>query len=1613
MTQNKEQAPKYENRYVKKEEPYTNRYGNPIITSMGNETLAKAQIYASTKMFTGENMDMAMARSDKGYPIETFRDSSSATASMIQQQKDLLAGKLQKNPENADVLIAEAQSTANENRKNLEDTVLGQYHDLVLQDPELSKTSTLLQKNTAAGFYLQHTLAKMADEAGVADWAGYLLVPDLSLRTAQFLDNFAEGTDKSNYVNSSEFIQNFSKTYATLSPEKKVDLIGKIAEQLPDITDNALKQVEILMAATGESSPGEISFSQWADKFDAITLGAAGVVKVAGALKRVSRGFNAGKVMTDGGNTSIMAITADEVLTNPAKMRKYNMSPTDAAFSAQPIQKDLEAIINAAPVGVATTVRNKLDAISSMIAEGFNTVNQGLGMSSGEQLAAREARIKHLQTQLNVGDVQVADMSESGFTLRYTMLNEEGIPYSATSVTGAGKVNDTADAIKTRFVKEEVSRLEKEALKAPSKGKLKSMEAEVSVIATKAERANKKLSDAEAVIVKGSGKQLSVAKAAKTAAVSAAKADVVAIEKAGEDLMVSLEAARSQKSAEGRLHSIVTGKIPQDLQVKIDTQVESLNKVNRGTETTTTGTTAGKAGQTYELEVPYTIDDVTGGYVDKAIGFMSNFLRPIVGTSMWAGADSKLLLAGYEQVDFASRKIGKHLRESMNIATKGLNRTSIMKLNYFLEKGDDAGKVFSYDELVMQGIGGVKMSSKEYESYLATRQIMDNLWELKNNQIRRDLVVQGVKDVDVNGVIFKAKPYDSASSASAAYRGMGGGSVRVQEPLLKNNDTFAMASLNEGDLAKYYDRGYKLVRGGTTPDEMFKTTVLGHSKWALVKDTKISDIGPIVLNQRSGYIPRAYEKANYFVKETRYAKIDGVNTTAGLRTLRYFDNIDDAEGYVNQLESTAKTAGQPFDKKDFHVLGDRELTSQELGGEVIGQWGGLYSGYRTEEAVKFGLAGVQGARVSPIEAIQGYMQHISTRYPMSQYRMGMEQRWLNHVREVLPKSEALKINSFQDGLAAVENSSLANQAAKQKLIRAHEQITFMNRTPTLGDERTAGMVKSVSEAMSRSKLPGVKALSKVVGNFNKTDPIAAAKTAAFHLYLGTFNFAQFFVQGMGATMAVSISPIHGARGLTKLPGFAILDQILDPKAKKIALRTMGARVGDDFEEAYSAWQKSGLHESALITNADAYTTYKGLPVSAGAFTRFVEAGTMAFTAGELVNLRVSFLTAFQKWKSINKGKKLDDAGLKTVLSDTETFRMHMTGANKSNFQKGAMSLPTQFLQINVRFMEALAGKELTAAEKGRLVMGQFALFGAAGIPFATYAVAPILNALGVNPEDLTEEDATVVQRGMLGWLLNDFMDIDAVFTGRVAIGSGLTDTVMDWVTGENQSVPKLLLGPFGGIVDSGLSALDAIGYVKAGRINRDDLSDESFGMAVASIGMAIAEIPSSSKNLMKAYFLKTSGIFRDKQGNIIYANPDATMRDVIAQGLGFGSQTVNDFWKITIDNKKFSLVKAEATNMIMNGYLKMFTAAGDNDERQREAYEHMLTATWSMFPNPKDHSEILKSISTRLQSGKSRVDVELRKAIENLNSDLTNDANKLQPILKKYQAKRAEGMSNL
>ncbi len=526
---------------------YSNPYKVEMPKAYNNALIADAQIAATTAPYTGADPDKVFARANAGMDSDTFRQTGAAIDAMIQEERQLLTDKLLATPEKAEELKAEAQENVDTKFNSLSDDLIGKYYDVVIQDPEIAEQSELLKRNAAASLYMQHQVADIADKAGIKDLAGSMLIPDLSWKTAEFLSEFDSKNKFDAYINSAEYIYDFATSYNALQPEQKIEVINAIVEALPEITGNAHKQVEILLAATGNKSLSELRLEGWLDKFDAVTLVGGAALGAGKAVVKASRTFNALNTLTKAGNKDLAGYVADALLTDPTNATKFGISADEAVLMADPRQTDeLMNItgLNAAPAGVSLQVRNKLNAIDDVLEESTNILDQGLGLSDADKLRAKEAEVKYLQDQMNVDNVVAKNFTEQGFTLQYDTLDEAG--------------------------------------------------------------------------------------------------EVI----------------------------------------------------------------------TKEVQRPFYIDDV-GTFVEKEapLAATTPILKAIVGTGVKAGkGDKNFLLYNYEQIEFASKKLAAGFTQAVNLATKGLNKKSVDRVGYFLEKGDNAGVVFTYQELVNEGVGGVRFN---------------------------------------------------------------------------------------------------------------------------------------------------------------------------------------------------------------------------------------------------------------------------------------------------------------------------------------------------------------------------------------------------------------------------------------------------------------------------------------------------------------------------------------------------------------------------------------------------------------------------------------------------------------------------------------------------------------------------------------------------------------------------------------------------------------------------------------------------------------------------------------------------------------------------------------
>ena len=1043
------------------------------------------------------------------------------------------------------------------------------------------------------------------------------------------------------------------------------------------------------------------------------------------------------------------------------------------------------------------------------------------------------------------------------------------------------------------------------------------------------------------------------------------------------------------ESAEALKASSVSKEAAVTLQNTVDNLSGFKAKAQEGVvETPVTGTAV--VSEKVTITQPYLVDDITGGFKQDKVSFIGQSLNKVLSPNFLQGKDKERVVQGFERAMFQSSKIKGDFNQALNIATKGINKTEAENVSNMLLKGDDEAKSYTFKELVNDGIGGNYLTEKEYTAYAGVRRVMDNAWVVKNSETRKKLIARDIKEITVDGQKLLTKPVRKLRDAKTAYKGSPHKSVLIPAP--PAGVSTKLDNMDDESLENFYDLGYQLVRGDTM-GSWFKNGDT-NSAWALVRADEIKELPAVVMNKQAGYVTRVYKDANFFVKQDRIVSVDGVKKVMGQRTLRYFDNMTDAQKHLKNMAISARNKGEDFDDSQFRVLADREIRESELETDGIDMFGGLYTSGRGDKPLQFGLEGVEGSRQDAIESIQNYVNHIGNRYPIAEYRLGIEKAWMNQARndKMLPPSFR---GSFSEAFPVVQNAA-GDTRIKTKLVNAHEHISFMVKTPTLGEQNLQGVIRSIGKSVEGTKAKG---FAKYVYRLDNSDPIDALRGATFNLMLGMWNFSQVLVQGLGATIALSIHPVHGLKAIPKMLAFGYLDLIKNPKALTGAIEFLARNKAldvADVAEDYRLWKKTGLYESVVNTNADVSSVMQGLPYDAGVIRKILSTSTLFFKMGELANMRVSFATALGKWKSLNKGKVVTDIDLKHITAKAEQLRLQMSSANKAQYQKGKMALPTQFMQINAKFIEAVAGDNFTLAEKVRLFAGQGILFGAAGIPFGDWAYNNFMELSGRDITKMTEEELVAERRGFVGWMFNHQLGLNSSVTSRTAIGTGVVDTIVKYAT-EPMEAYNILLGPSASTFDSAVNVVKTTFNVGKIAVVSEDMTPAKYGSLAVVMGKSVGNLPSSIRNILLAYHLREGGAFRTAGGKFVYQE-DQELGTIIMQGLGFSNQDYADYWESVMDEKSRAVIKDSTVTAVTNMYLGLFNAA-ETDEEIQEAYNMGISAMLSSFPDQADKAEILKGVRARIEEPRDPVGRQIKKVIANSLSALSKAGSEFNPLV--------------
>jgi hypothetical protein len=242
------------------------------------------------------------------------------------------------------------------------------------------------------------------------------------------------------------------------------------------------------------------------------------------------------------------------------------------------------------------------------------------------------------------------------------------------------------------------------------------------------------------------------------------------------------------------------------------------------------------------------------------------------------------------------------------------------------------------------------------------------------------------------------------------------------------------------------------------------------------------------------------------------------------------------------------------------------------------------------------------------------------------------------------------------------------------------------------------------------------------------DPTRYFKNLAFHMsFFG--NVKQLFLQAQTTAHTVGLSPRSSTRGI---PGMMISRTLSLNSSPKILDRAgdFAEKFGwrkEDFIEAYQAMKRSGWDlvggETSLRDDINEYSFMRT------SFGNVVNAGSGFFREGERISREAAWFTAYDEWRLANPQKKLGKRDIAWVLNRTSDLTVNMTRDANAGWQRGIVSIPTQFMSYNIRLAEQMLSKKTTWQQRASLIGVYSIMYGvptAIATPLAFFPLAEML-----------------------------------------------------------------------------------------------------------------------------------------------------------------------------------------------------------------------------------------------------------------------------------------------
>ena len=920
-------------------------------------------------------------------------------------------------------------------------------------------------------------------------------------------------------------------------------------------------------------------------------------------------------------------------------------------------------------------------------------------------------------------------------------------------------------------------------------------------------------------------------------------------------------------------------------------------------------------------------------------------------------------------------------------------------------KGAQEERWFKPDELdfLTERLVGRRATPVEQDAYAKLRLYNDMEWELRNTSLYVDKVVKGQETVT-----FRTHwGEDISRDLRVDYEMNKVPTERVYDASKNVHYTKQNNPLSGDRLQKMKNDGYVMLQLDD-PLNFPDGTVVNR---VLIKKHEL-EIRPLQREQL------AYAEGGHrmyadlaFVKQARKGKQPDTGTEYLLApsTLRSASNIAEAKNWADTMNKAmlmakekgvteqilddvvfkndpAYPTGREFlkmvDEGDinlnhpFEAVWDRELPTayRQSGADVSRLYDedelGINGYYRTtgrmytsaKGEILRNTKGEIAEILDPYDALQRSLEQVTRKLGLQNYKIEAMDRFratYEKYLDVQPNHRSTAAILMEAKVRPDIPVELRNNIEAQR-----DAILNVLRFETPRDKMARQMWQNTAEwVIGDGSNAARKFAHDAVWWWKEQNPISAIRGMVFDMKLGMFNPGQLAIQISTMFSATAMSPKFGMQGMASIyPLHRYLlskgnENILDTFAKRGLWKTMGFSGEQEFKD-YSRHLFN--HGFADMNGSHIMINDFGPAAHFGSFQSKVnsarEQGRVFFYTAETWNRIVAYRIAWGE--TIEKGLRPSDMNFTSeVLRRADDYSFNMTNESAAFWQKGILSVPTQFWAYNVRMIDAMIGKRFTPAQKIRLATSQMALAGTAGIPvLAAYSEYLKKEAGGSPPIDSLQG---MLDRGLIDYINYQMTGQDILIGERVGTGGWATEVVkgmfgtseygeksfMDLVGGASYSIGKKTVEAFG----STLGAVHAYAAAESGAdIGERALVGEKF--------VAMLKEVSTFSNATKAMLVHQMGMYKSNKGTVLVSDLPPSNSWYIA--LSFRPSKAQEIgYMMAWDKDKQESLKEVATQL-RNWRQEAFTNADKLEENMAKA-----NALIKLLP-PADRRQVLRQTNS-------------------------------------------------